>query len=114
MHADAFTKSGQPLSAALAVVAARPTARATLAFLQFVLRPPDPPLPSGLLLRILDPADELVAGQRRYVPPGFEGRRVGDQRLAQICGERVNDPARHALTAAHAGSVAGARAAELN
>jgi hypothetical protein len=46
----------------VAVLAPRPTAWPALAFLQLLLGPPDTALPGGLLLGILDPADELVAG----------------------------------------------------
>ena len=51
------------------------------------------------MLCILDPADELVAGEGRDVVPRSERRRIGEQRLAQICGKLVYDPAGHALAA---------------
>jgi hypothetical protein len=57
------------------------------------------------LLGILDPADELVAGQRRYVVPGIERRRVGGQSFAQIFREFVHHPTGHSL-AAHKTKVA--------
>jgi hypothetical protein len=48
---------------------------------------------SGLfLLGILDPADELVARQRRDVPPSIKSGGVGDQHRTQVCGERMHDP----------------------
>jgi hypothetical protein len=69
-----------------------PAARPTLAFLQLLLGPADAAFSGHLLLGILDPADELVSGQRRDVLPGIECRQVGDQRLAQVCGKRVHHP----------------------
>ena len=56
------------------VLAPGPTARAALALLQLLRRSADPTLPSLRLLRIVDPADELVRGQRRDVAPGVGGR----------------------------------------
>ena len=47
---------------AVAVLAPRPAAGPALAFLQLLLRPPNAALSGGLLLGILGPADELVAG----------------------------------------------------
>jgi hypothetical protein len=49
---------------ALAVLAPRPAAGPALAFLQFLPGPADATLSGDLLLGILDPADELIAGQR--------------------------------------------------
>src|SRR5580704_2579709 len=72
---------------ALAVRAPWPAAGATLAFLQLLLRPANAAFSGLLLLGILDPADELVAGQRRDALPSIECRGVGDQRLAQVCGK---------------------------
>src|ERR1700730_3510218 len=96
----------RPLPAgAVAVLAPRPAAGPALAFLQLLLGPPNA-APSGrLLLGILDPADELVAGQGRNVLPGIECRGVGDQRLEQVRGEFMHDPAGHRL-AAHISIVA--------
>jgi hypothetical protein len=52
-----------PLSAgAVAVLAPRPAAGPALAFLQLLLAPPNTPLARSLLLGILYPADEFVAG----------------------------------------------------
>src|SRR5947209_9179662 len=73
-----------------------------------------PPAPLGaadaafsghLLLGILDPADELVSGQRRDVLPTIECRRAGAQRLAQVCGKLVHYPTGHSLSA-HRATVA--------
>ena len=77
---------------ALAVRAARPAAGPALAFLQLLLGPPNAARSSGHLLGILDPADELVAGQGRDVLPGIECRGVGDQRLAQVRGQFMHHP----------------------
>jgi hypothetical protein len=63
---------------ALAVVAPWPAAGPTLAFLQLLLGPAYTTFSGHLLLGIFDPADELVAGQRRDVLPGIECRAVGD------------------------------------
>src|ERR1700689_3817391 len=94
---------------ALAVAAPRPAAGPALTFLQFLLGPANAAFPGRLLLGILDPADELVAGQRRDAGPGVERRRVGDQCLAQIRGKFVHYPAGHSLTA-HRATVAEAGA----
>ena len=103
----------QPLPAgALAVLAPRPAAGPALAFLQFLLGPPDAALSGGRLLGILHPADELVAGQGRDVLPGIECRGVGDQRLTQVRGQLMHHPARHSL-AAHRATVAGRRRARF-
>ena len=66
---------------ALAVLAAWPAAGPTLAFLQLFLGPTNAAFSGRRLLGVLDPADELVAGQGCDVLPGIERRRVGDQRL---------------------------------
>jgi hypothetical protein len=65
---------------ALAVPAPWPAAGPALAFLQLVLGPADAAFSGHLLLGVLDPANELVSGQRNDVLPGIECRRVGDQR----------------------------------
>src|SRR5262249_22107628 len=96
-----------PLAAgAVAVVAPRPAARPALAFLELLLGPSNTALPRGLLLRILDPADELVACQGRDVLPGLERCGVGDQRLTQVRGQFMRHPAGHPL-AAHTPMVMG-------
>jgi len=80
---------------ALAVLAARPAAGPTLAFLQLLVGPANATLSGHFLLGILDPADELVTGQRRDVVPGIECGGVGDQRLAQVGGKLVHHATRH-------------------
>src|SRR3984893_9676350 len=96
----------QLLSAgALAMLAAWPAAGPTLSFFQLLLGPANAAFSGHLLLGILDPADELVAGQRRDVLPGIECRGVRDQRLAQVSGKLVHHPTGHSR-AAHRGTVA--------
>src|ERR1035441_4294216 len=87
------------LARALAVLATRPAAWPALAFLEFLLGPANAAFPGHLLLGILNPADELIAGQRRDVLPGIKGRGVGDQRLAQVYRKLVHHSTGHALTA---------------
>jgi hypothetical protein len=79
------------------VAAPRPAARPTLALLQLLLGSTDAAFSSHLLLCILDPADELIASQRSDVHPGIQRPRVGDQRVAQVCREFVDDPTRDSL-----------------
>src|SRR3954447_303092 len=110
MVANLRPTAASPLLAAgaLAVPAPRPAAGPTHAVVQLLLGPADPALPSLLLLGVLDPADEFVAGQRRDVLPGIERCAVGDQRLAQVCGKLVHHATGHSL-AAHTAKVAVAR-----
>ena len=97
----------RPLPAgALAVPAPRPAAGPTPAFLQFLLGPANAPFSGHLLLGILDPADELVTGQRRDVLPSIECRGVGYQRVAQVSWKLVHHPTGH-LRAAHRAKIAG-------
>ena len=70
-----------------------------MALLQLFLCPADPTCSRRLLSGVLDPTDELVARQGRYVPPSMECRRVADQRLAQIWGELVHHPTGNLLAA---------------
>ena len=84
---------------ALAVLAPRPAAGSAPAFLQLFPCTPNAALAGSRLLGILDPADELIAGQRRDVLPGIERRGVGDQRLTQVCGQFMYDPTGQSLVA---------------
>ncbi len=93
---------------ALAVLTTWPTAGPTLAFFQLLLRPADAAFSGHLLLGILDPADELVAGQRCDVLPGIERDGVGDQGLAKVCRKLVYHPTKHSR-AAHKATVATGR-----
>ena len=63
-----------------------------LAFPRLLPGPADAALSGHLLLGVLDPADELIAGQKRDVHPGIARRRAGDQRLALLCGSTVHRP----------------------
>ena len=75
----------------------RPATGPALAFLQLLLCPPNAALSGSPLLGILDPADELVAGQGRDVLPDIECRGVGDQRLTQVRRQLVHHPTRQSL-----------------
>ena len=96
----------------------RPAAGPTLAFLQLLLGPANAVFSGHLLFGVLDPADELVTGQGRDVFPGTQCRRVGEQRVTQVCRQRVYDPTWHSLATHRAmvggdlGFLAGARASE--
>ena len=69
---------GLGLAGALAVLAPRPATRSALAFLEFFLGATDASFPGLLLLGVLDPADELVAAQRRAVFPEFQCGGIGE------------------------------------
>src|SRR5437899_566927 len=77
---------------ALAVLATWAAAGPTLALLELLLGPANSAFSRHLLLGILDPADELVAGQRRDVLPDIECCRVGDQRITQVAWKFVHHP----------------------
>src|SRR5262245_2784926 len=79
---------------ALAMVAPGPTAGPTLAFLQLLLGSANPAFSRHPLLGVLDPANELIAGERRDVSPSLESSGIRDERLAQVCGKVVDYPAR--------------------
>jgi hypothetical protein len=90
----------EPLPAvAFAVFAPRPAAGPALALLELLLGPPNAARAGGVLLCILDPADELVAGQGRDVLPGIECRGVDDQRISQVRGQFMHHPTGHSLAA---------------
>lgn len=76
-----------------------PAARPALTFLELFLGAPNPARSGGLLLGILDPADELVARQGRYVLPNVKRRGAGEQSLAQVPGQFMYHPAGHSLGA---------------
>lgn len=69
------------LAVPFAVVAPRPATRPPYAFFQLFLRPANAPFPCLLLLGVLDPADELVTGERSDVVPGVERGGIRHQRL---------------------------------
>ena len=105
---ETFRERSQPLSSAcaLAVRAPRPATGSTLTFLELLLCSTYTAFSGHLLLGILDPADELVAGERCDVLPCIEGGGVGDQRQAQVPWKPVHHPTGHSL-AAHTATVAG-------
>lgn len=75
---------------ALSVRAARPTARSALSPFELFLSSSDAPLAGRRLLRVFNPADELVASQRRDVVPSLQRRRVTDKRGAQVGRKLMN------------------------
>jgi hypothetical protein len=85
------------------MLAPRPAAGPPLTFFQLLLGPADAARACHGLLGVFDPANELIAGERRDVHPRFERREVRDQRLPQICGKLVHDTAWD--PAAHGGTV---------
>src|SRR5271167_4058554 len=89
-----------------------PAARPTLALLQLLLGSADAPFSCRLLLGILDPADELVTGQRGDVFPGIEGRGVSHQRLTQVRRKVMDHPTGH-LSTGHSGHRSGRNEREL-
>jgi hypothetical protein len=74
--------------------APRPAAGPTLALLKLLPGTANTAFSGLVLLGVLDPADELVAGQSRDVLPRIECERVGHQRLPQVGGKLVHHPAR--------------------
>jgi uridine phosphorylase len=98
-------EAGRLTTGALAVLAPWPAARPPHAILQLLLGPANAAFPGHLLLGILNPTDELVAGQRGDVLPGVECCPVGHQRLPQIWGKLVHHPTGDSR-AAHATTVA--------
>jgi hypothetical protein len=98
---------------AVAVLAPRPAAGPALSFLKLFLGPPNATFSGGLLLGVLDPADELVASQRCDVLPGIECCGVGDQHLAQVRGQLMHHPAGHSLAAHRPMVVSGVKSVSL-
>jgi hypothetical protein len=99
------TKVDGLLARAFAVPASGPATGPTLAFLQLLAGPANATFSGFLLLCVLDPANELIAGQRRDVIPGIERRRMGDQRVTEVFRKFVYDPTADPL-AAHATTLA--------
>jgi hypothetical protein len=99
-HSEGRKESYADLSAgALAVLAAGPATRPALTLLEFFLGASDPTLSGGLPLGVIDPADELVARQRRDVSPRSQRPGVGQQCRTQVGGKLVHYPAGHRVTA---------------
>ncbi len=101
------------LPRAFAVRAAWPAAWPALSFFQLFFGSADTARSGGVLFGVFHPTDELIARQRRDIPPTFENRRRGEQDLSQVGGELVYDPAGHPL-AAHEKTVAVAGASECS
>ena len=78
----------------LAMRATRPAAGPAHASLQLVDANRDTPLPGGLLLGRSDPADPLVAGQRREVRPELPDRAVSADGFAEVGREQMHRAAR--------------------
>jgi hypothetical protein len=91
---------------ALAVRAPWPAAGPTLTFLQLLLGPANATFSGHLLLGVLNPANELVTGQRSDDLPRVESRGVGYQRFAQVSWKLVHHATRHSR-AAHEATVPG-------
>jgi hypothetical protein len=96
---------------ALPVLAPRPAAGPAFALLKLFLGTADAALSGFFLLGVFDPADELVACQRRDVLPRRERGVVADERGTQVGGKVVDDTARNLLTA-HEGQGSGRRISE--
>ena len=81
--------------------ASRPAARAALAIRQARATPVDPLAPRLRFLRGFDPADPIIAGQRRNIFPGRQCFRVKFQRLLQISGKVMDAAARDVCLVSH-------------
>jgi hypothetical protein len=75
-----------------------PAAGPALAIFKFLFCPANSPFPRHLLFGVFNPADELIASQRRDIHPGIKRRRAGNQRLAQVSGKLMYDPTGHSRT----------------
>ena len=103
MATAAMSQSGSG-AGAFAVLAAGPAARSALALFQLLLGAADTAFSCFGLLGILDPADELVAGQRGEACPDVEDRTIGDEYLPKIFGKLVHHPAHNFGSPGLAGS----------
>jgi hypothetical protein len=79
--------------------AAWPTTRTALTVFELFLRAPDSSLSRDVLLRIVHPADELIAGQGRDVLPRIQCRSVDQQRTSQVGRKFVYHAAWYSLNA---------------
>lgn len=92
---------------ALPVLTPGPAAGTAHTLFELLLGSPNAAFSGWRLLGILDPTDELVAGQRRDVVPGLERHSVGEQRLTQVDGQFMHNATGNCL----AGQSHGASAA---
>jgi hypothetical protein len=79
------------------VDAPRPATGPLLPLQQLLDRPRDPPRPRRRLLRILDPADELVSPQRRQSLPKPKHLRVAPKRRLKIVPRLMNGAVRETV-----------------
>jgi hypothetical protein len=79
------------------VVAARPAAWPAHSVLKLLLGAAYPAGPGLVLLRILNPTDELVAGKWSDVLPPVKRDGIGKQCLPKIGGKPVDNSARDTL-----------------
>jgi len=70
--------------------ASRPTARPALALIQLLNCAANPALAGARLLRVADPADELVARQHRDVQPDSFGGLVVHESRGEVSGQVVD------------------------
>lgn len=84
-----------------AMRATRPAAGAALSVAQVRAAPIDPLAPRLRLLRGLNPANPLVAGQRCDVLPSREGFRIVPQCLSKVLRESVDNPAGYVFLVDH-------------
>jgi len=77
------------------MLASWPAAGSPLSLLELLLSSADASFSGGVALGIFDPADELVARERRDVLPRVERNRVDDQRLTQVSWKLVHHPTGH-------------------
>ncbi len=94
-----FAQSRLLSAVALAVVATWPAAGSPFAFLEFLGHPTNATFSGRDLFGVLDPADELIAGERRDVFPRVERDVVVDQRFTQVSRKLVDDSAGYSLAA---------------
>jgi hypothetical protein len=67
-----------------------PATRSAFSFVQFLNGAANPSVASGLLLRVVDPADELVSCQHRDAEPGCLGCLIRDEGIGKIFGQVMN------------------------
>jgi hypothetical protein len=81
---------GHSFARPLAMRTTRPTARTAHTIIQFLDCPPNPALPSSLLLRTAHPADEFVSCENGNVQPRFFGSVIRSESIGKVIGQFVN------------------------